>query len=78
MKRYLKWKNEPFNTCNEWGFGGGIGTSYKNGEWEVRKGTAYFRHLKPQAFLTVQQKGKGRIDVDEKTLEQILERFNVL
>lgn len=41
----------PFNTNNAWGFGGGIGLSFKfpNGI-EYRTGTAYFRHQEPAEF----------------------------
>lgn len=40
---------EPFNTCNSWGFGGGVGTitTYLSGH-KHRRGKAYFRHLSPE------------------------------
>jgi hypothetical protein len=44
---------QPFNTCNGWGFGGGIGTAWSNDKVSVRWGTAYYRHQNPQAFCTV-------------------------
>lgn len=54
MKR-LNFKPEiasaPFNTCNAWGFGGGIGTewTFPNG-LRYRQGTAYFRHRATMQF----------------------------
>lgn len=44
-------KREDFNTNNAWGFGGAIGTKYtlKNGYY-IRKGRAYFRHIKTESF----------------------------
>lgn len=44
-------RTEEFNTCNGWGFGGGIGQvdTYPNG-YRHRHGTAYFRHLNPEKF----------------------------
>jgi len=41
----------PFNTNNDWGFGGGIGKVYvyPNG-YTMRKGRAYYRHLPSHSF----------------------------
>ena len=43
-----------FDTTNGWGFGGGVGTSYKfsNGA-EVRTGTAYYKHLPSEPFVCI-------------------------
>lgn len=57
-------KQEPFNTCNSWGFGGGIGTvsTYASGA-VMRKGTAYYRHAKSDSFCCYYNSdGKRLID----------------
>lgn len=36
-------KAEPFNSCNDWGYGGGVGTRYTKGETLVRVFTAFYR-----------------------------------
>jgi hypothetical protein len=56
-------KKQDFNTCNGWGFGGGIGTEYTfaNGV-TLRKGTAYYRHIKSHAFVAVYKDGNRVID----------------
>lgn len=52
---------EGFNTNNAWGFGGGIGTHFicQLGEhkYDIRKGTASFRHLKSEAFFNARGLG---------------------
>lgn len=57
-------KTEPYDTNNSWGFGGGIGTSYKfaNG-CELRIGTAYYRHLRSHRYCALYNpKGKRVLD----------------
>lgn len=56
-------KTEPFNTCNGWGFGGGIGIQYTfaNGVY-IRKGKAYYRHLPSTSFIAVYKDGNRIID----------------
>lgn len=51
-------KVEKFNTCNAWGFGGGIGKQYTKGRLRLREGTAYFRHLSSEHFCRLYLDGK--------------------
>lgn len=48
-----------FNTCNAWGFGGGIGQAFTSGTPGVviKVFTAYYRHLPPAKVVVV-----GEID----------------
>ena len=67
---------EPFNTCNGWGFGGGVGTSWKHADGrEFRIETAYFRHLPSQKFITLthREKGLNREDLTDKQFKKLLE-----
>lgn len=63
---------EPFNTNNAWGFGGGIGEHFscKVGDrvYDIRKGTAYFRHAKPQRFFIARGTGAAQFMDPEKLL----------
>lgn len=56
-------KTQDFNTCNAWGFGGGVGKEYTfaNGI-TIRKGTAYYRHLPSTHFIAVYKDGERVID----------------
>ena len=41
-----------FNTCNSWGFGGGVGHKWENHGLRVKVFTAYYRHLPSERVLT--------------------------
>lgn len=64
------YETTSFNTNNDWGFGGGIGTSYRKNNVEVRIGRAYYRHLASVQYTTVSIDGmrvydkKGTISVE--------------
>lgn len=70
-----------FNTCNAWGFGGGIGQAYTSGTPGVviKVFTAYYRHLPPAKVVVVgeidAQGGQRRVFDDlqgSKTFERVL------
>lgn len=42
-----------FNSCNAWGFGGGVGTCYRKGGCEVRVFNAYYRHAPMEKVVTL-------------------------
>lgn len=66
----LGYTPEKFNTCNAWGFGGGIGTSYTLGNIEVRIATAYYRHIRPAKYVTVAKNGYRIADFSSMTVDQ--------
>ena len=61
-----------FNTNNGWGFGGGVGKSFKfNEHLELRIGKAYYRHLKPEAFIALYFQGVRVLDLSGHGKKQI-------
>lgn len=69
----LGFTKEPFNTCNAWGFGGGVGHSYKKGDIKVKIGTAYYRHANAEKYITLYDKDSisGRA-ISQKGLHEYL------
>jgi hypothetical protein len=65
---------EDFNTCNGWGFGGGVGKefTYKSGS-TVRAGKAYYRHLPPTSFFAIRNKD-GEVVYDEYSAPTIKDK----
>lgn len=66
---------EVFNTNNDWGFGGAIGTQYvfKNNV-QIRTGKACYRHLPSAKFVAVYHNSKRIIDtakLSEKHIQTI-------
>lgn len=69
-----------FNTCNAWGFGGGVGQAYTKPGVVIKVFTAYYRHLPPAKVVVVgeidAQGGQRRV-FDElqsgKAFERVLE-----
>lgn len=62
---------EPFNTNNPQGFGGGIGTEYKFPyDLRIRVGVACFRHLKPKKFVAVYRGQMRILDVSKMNADQ--------
>lgn len=65
-----------FNTNNDWGFGGAVGTqfNFKN-DVHIRVGRASYRHLPSSLFTAVYHDGKRIIDeqyLKETHIAQIL------
>lgn len=60
MSEQVKIEVTDFNTNNAWGFGGGIGKLVKIGEWSVKYGTAYFRHINAEKFVRYFQTVEGK------------------
>ena len=55
-------RQEEFNTCNGWGFGGGIGTQYTfNNGCYIRVGRAHHRHLPSSFFFCVYDSDGNRL-----------------
>jgi hypothetical protein len=67
-------KTETFNTCNDWGFGGGTGIQYTfaNGVY-IRKGSAHYRHTPSSPFIAVYKDGKRVIDESSLNKAKLLE-----
>lgn len=61
-------KVENFNTCNGWGFAGGVGTQliFPNNV-RIRMGVAYYRHLPSNYFVAVYKDDKRVIDTTTLT-----------
>lgn len=69
-----------FNSCNGWGFGGGVGLCWEGRGVKVKVFTAYYRHMKPERVVTLREErpsGWGPMVLDEirtsKSEEQLLE-----
>lgn len=81
-------KKEKFNSCNAWGFAGGIGDKFVFSETLYAKvGKAYYRHLPPDRyrddlppdrFITVYRDDVRIIDraYSEKALGEVNEAIN--
>jgi hypothetical protein len=68
----------PFNTNNAWGFGGGVGTSYKRGKQGVRVGVAYYRHHPPASFMSLDiSDGKGRQGITPRQLDSACQELGL-
>lgn len=66
---------ESYNTNNDWGFGGGIGTMYKFKNGFIKKGTAYYRHAPSEKYVTVWIDGRREKDVSGTTIKGDLSKL---
>lgn len=79
LKKLLPLSGE-FNTCNGWGFGGGVGTEFssENGQVRVRIGTAHYRHLPSSPYCAVYVQGVRVYDetkVDTDRIQNLIANF---
>jgi len=65
------------NTNNAWGFGGAIKTIYTlaNG-FTIHKGTAYYRHAKPEKFINLRTSEGTIVAEGKKEMESYLNKLN--
>lgn len=60
---------QPFNSCNAWGFGGGVGHVWKSERVIVKVFKAYYRHLPATKNITIREilsaDGRNRLVFDE-------------
>lgn len=62
-------KPVEFNSCNAWGFGGGVGLRWERAPVRVQVFTAYFRHCNPEPCVTVTVDGIRVLDTLQRGVD---------
>lgn len=87
MKKFASFLNKtfgpgkPFNSCNAWGFGGGVGTVWSNDRITVKLFTAHYRRFRPENVVTIEVDGFRIVDelrskVDFDDLQHLVLEYN--